>query len=282
VLGRFNLVEVIDDASSPDIASAVTEGAKGSRSETMIRFAAAALGMSALIAGAFAVFVSDNGVGTAALLGVGVVLLIIAIFGNRVIKLRGGGVEVELAQVAVRSAAAQLEVAATRAELHGDEEAARAFRAQAEAVLDLAQVASPAAQAYEQLRRTMGSGYERTAKQQEIVNQARAAVHEREHEPSEVRELFNSGRPGNRIYALGLMQEDPRLGDFSSIIDAIRGSRSAFEQYTALYAAEAMLPNLGTDERRRLKAALEAERSRYITPDTDRWPVAERILSNLR
>jgi len=240
-----------------------------------------AFGAAALVAGAVAVFETNNGAGTAALLGVGLALLVIAAFGYRIVKLRGGGVEVELAQVAVRSAAAHLEVAATRAELHGDDEAAAAFRAQAEAVLDLAQLAAPAANAYERLRQTMESGYERTAKQQEIVDQARMAARARDHDPAEVRELFNSGKSGNRIYAIGLMQEDARLRDFAAMIEAIRGSRSAFEQYTALRLAEKMVPDLTSDERRELRATLEAERRRYITPDTDRWPISERILSKL-
>jgi hypothetical protein len=207
---------------------------------------------------------------------------VIAAFGHRIVKLRGAGVEVELAKVAVRSAAAQLEVAATRAELHGDDESAAALRAQTEAVLDLAQLAAPAARAYEQLRQTMDSGWERTMKQQEIVNQARSAARERDHDPAEVRELFNTGKVGNRIYALGLMQEDPRLRDFAATLEAIRGSRSAFEQYTALRLAEEMLADLSAEDRAELRRTLDAERRRYITPETDRWPIAERILSKLQ
>jgi len=42
-----------------------------------------------------------------------------------------------------------------------------------------------------------------------------------------------------------------------------------------------MVPDLSSDERRELRGTLEAERRRYITPDTDRWPISERILSKL-
>jgi hypothetical protein len=272
----------VTDKAPSDGPSAVIDQSVGDRFETPIRLAATALGIAALVTGAVAVFDTDNGSGTAALLAIGLVLLVIAAFGHRIVKLRGAGVEVELAKVAVRSAAVQLEVAATRAELHGDDESAAALRAQAEAVLDVAQLAAPAATAYEQLRQTMDSGWERTMKQQEIVNQARTAARERDHDPAEVRALFNTGKVGNRIYALGLMQEDPRLRDFAATLEAIRGSRSAFEQYTALRLAEEMLDDLSADDRDELRRTLEAERRRYITPDTDRWPIAERILSKLQ
>jgi hypothetical protein len=272
---------IVTDKPPSHRPSAVAHDLVGDRFETPIRFAATALGVAALVTGAVAVFDTSNGSGTAALLAIGLVLLVIGAFGHRIVKLRGAGVEVELAKVAVRSAAVQLEVAATRAELHGDDESAAAFRAQAEAVLDLAQLAAPAASAYEQLRQRMDSGSERTTKQQEIVNQARTAARERDHDPAEVRALFNTGKVGNRIYALGLMQEDPRLRDFAATLEAVRGSRSAFEQYTALRLAEEMLADLGAEERRELRRTLEAERRRYITPETDRWPIAERILSKL-
>jgi cobalamin biosynthesis Mg chelatase CobN len=272
---------VTENGSPPDSTNTVGDRLAGDRYETPIRIAATAIGTAALVAGAVAVFETNNGAGTAGLLGVGLALLVIAAFGSRIVKLRGGGVEVELAQVAVRSAAAQLQVAATRAEFQGDDETAATFRAQAEAVLDLAQLAAPAANAYEQLRQTMESGYERTTRQQDIVDQAGMAARGRDHDPSEVRELFNSGKAGNRIYALGLMQADPRLRDFAPMLEAIRGSRSAFEQYTALRLAEEMVPDLSSDERRELRGTLEAERRKYITPGTDRWPISERILSKL-
>jgi hypothetical protein len=279
---RYGGEVIVTDEAPSDEPRAVIDHSVGDRFEIPIRLAATALGIAALVTGAVAVFNTSNGSGTAALLAIGLALLVIAAFGHRIVKLRGAGVEVELARVAVRSAAVQLEAAATRAELHGDDESATALRAQAEAVLDLAQLAAPAASAYEQLRQTMDSGWERTMKQQEIVNQARTAARERDHDPAEVRALFNSGKVGNRIYALGLMQEDPRVRDFAATLEAIRGSRSAFEQYTALRLAEEMLTDLSAEERDELRRTLVAERRRYITPGTDRWPIAERILSKLQ
>jgi hypothetical protein len=52
-----------------------------------------------------------------------------------------------------------------------------------------------------------------------------------------VRPLFQTGRDGMRLYALGLMEADPALSDLWSVIDAIDASRSAFEQYHALLVA---------------------------------------------
>lgn len=270
-----------DNGSPPDSPNTAGDRLAGERSETPIRIAAMALGAAALVAGAVAVFGTNNGAGTAALLGVGLALLVIAAFGYGIVKLRGGGVEVELAQVAVRSAAAHLEVAATRAELHGDDEAAAAFRAQAEAVLELGAARGACRQ---RLRAVAADNGIRVRTNSTTAGDCGSGTHGRpraHHDPAEVRELFNSGKSGNRIYAIGLMQEDARLRDFAAMIEAIRGSRSAFEQYTALRLAEKMVPDLTSDERRELRATLEAERRRYITPDTDRWPISERILSKL-
>ena len=94
--------------------------------------------------------------------------------------------------------------------------------------------------------------------------------------------MFERGTDGERMYALGLMQEDERLRDFAVSLEAIEHSRSAFEQYYALSLAELMLPALTKDQRRELEAMLTERpgNAAYITPGTDRWSFAQRILSS--
>ncbi len=118
----------------------------------------------------------------------------------------------------------------------------------------------------------------------DAVAEARAAARRKRHEPAEVRHLFERGTDGERMYALGLMQEDERLRDFAVSLEAIEHSRSAFEQYYALSLAELMLPALTKDQRRQLEAMLTKlpGNAAYIRPGTDRWIVAEQILSRLR
>jgi len=58
--------------------------------------------------------------------------------------------------------------------------------------------------------------------------------------------MFSAGGDGERIYALALMREDPEAGNVDCILDAIRCSRSAFEQGQALRTAIDLVPRLDT------------------------------------
>jgi hypothetical protein len=169
---------------------------------------------------------------------------------------------------------------AAEAEVRGDVAVAAALREEARALLDEAR---PIAASYEQLRESLAPGPDRTAKLEGVVAEARAAAREKRHEPAEVRQLFERGTDGERMYALGLMQEDGRLRDFAVALEAIEDSRSAFEQYYALSLAELMLPALTKDQRRELDAMLTKRpgNAAYIRPGTDRWTVTQRILSRL-
>jgi hypothetical protein len=249
--------------------------------EVPIQISAAVLGASTLAFGVAAVFSTDNGAGSSALIAAGLLLLVIAAFGHRIAKISGAGVEVEIRERAVRSAA-RVQNASNELRRRGDEEGAASLAAEAEALLDLAQAARPTAAAYEQLRETMAAGPERTRRMEGIVASARADAPTAPYDTDQVRDLFYRGNEGDRVYALGLMQGNPRLRDFGVALDGIRRSRSAFEQYHALTLAREMLPDLRDDEKKELAGALESERRRYITPGTDRWGVAQRILSELR
>jgi hypothetical protein len=249
--------------------------------EIATQVGAGLIGVAALALGVLAVFVSDNGAGTSALLAVGLVLLLVAAFGNRIARISGGGVAVELRERAVRSAA-QLQRAANELLAHGEHEGAASLTAEADALLDLAEAIRPQAEAYEQVRATTAGGPERTRRMEEMIESARAEPADPDETAVDLRELFYQGGEGARIYALGRMQASPHVRDFEVALDGIRRSRSAFEQYHALRLAEEMLPELEEREKNELAATLERERSRFLTPGTSRWSVAQALLRKLR
>ena len=72
--------------------------AGGSRAPVVISWIAAVAGIGLLVAGVVAVFVSSNTSGTAALLALGPILLVCAVFRDRVSTFKLGGVEVALAK----------------------------------------------------------------------------------------------------------------------------------------------------------------------------------------
>ena len=128
----------------------------------------------------------------------------------------------------------------------------------------------------------MPAGDERTRELTAIFIEARLHQPEEPEEPSQLKELFYRGSEGERMYALGRMHANPSVRDLDVVLDGIRGSRSAFEQYYLLELAEEMVPSLGEDELEKLARTLDDEEKRYLHPGTDRWGVAKRIRSKLR
>lgn len=271
------LVEGGDLAAKDPIGAADQRG----RAEITIQIAAAVVGVAAFSCGAIAVFVTDNGAGSSTLLGAGLVLLLIAAFGDRIAKISGGGVEIEVRERVVRNAF-QLDREAAERRQRGDDEGAARLAAEADALLGLAGVARPTASAYERVRQTMPAGDERTRELTAIFFEARSKKPEQPEDAGELRELFYRGTEGERMYALGRMLENPSVRDLDVVLDGIRGSRSAFEQYYLLELAEEMLPSLRKDEREKLATTLDDEEKRYLKPGTDRWEVAKRIRAKLR
>lgn len=241
-------------------------------SPLLIRVAVAIAGVVMLAAGVVAVFATENSTGSAALVAIGAALIVAAGLWDRLESVEFAGAKVQL-QIIER-----LRERAAEAEVRGDQAADEALREEARALLAEAR---PFAASYERLRESLAPGPERTGKLEEIFAEARAAARRRRYQPSEVLQLF--GTPGRRIFALGLMHEDPRLRDFAAAMDAIQHSRSAFEQYHGLRIAELMLPALDEDERQKLKELLtqRKDNAAYITEGTDRIGVARRILADL-
>jgi hypothetical protein len=237
--------------------------------------AIAVLGTAALVAGGVATFVTSNGVGSAGLAASGATLLLIVLLGEKIEWLKVGNVEFHL-----REAARSLTRQAARLEAQGEVTAAQLLRDEARQLL---MHASPAVRVYEELRRTLPRGAERVIELSGIMDDARRYSHA-EHPPAAaVREIFASGRDGERVYALALMQEEPDADYLESILDAISDSRSAFEQGQALTAALQIAPLLGPPGKAQLADAVR----RQLTPDghivrsTNRRRMAEQLLGAL-
>jgi hypothetical protein len=136
---------------------------------------------------------------------------------------------------------------------------------------------------YEQIRHLSPPGAQRTSEMDQLVIHVRGFALQGAYTPAEIQRIFVSGTEGNRIFALALsfMKPDPLI--FGSILEAIRNSRSAFEQYHALLAARALLPKLNDPQKGELGALLQSSAGtlRYITQDTSRQIVRMSILDRL-
>ena len=95
--------------------------------------------------------------------------------------------------------------------------------------------------------------------------------------PAEVTALVHSGSAGQRVFALALMQRSPQLRRFDLVLELIQQSQSAFEQFHALLVMRASIASLSPEQRKWLRAALKHERTRHITPGTDRAALARQI-----
>jgi hypothetical protein len=143
---------------------------------------------------------------------------------------------------------------------------------------------------YEDLRRTLRPGSGRTLKMSALVAEARSIVRQGGIDQAAIErwlEGFKQATEGKRVIGLALIQESHEPARFySAALDAVEDSRSAFEQYHALRALERMVADLNQDQRAQLAAALEDQRSggerKYITPDSDRWPLSSRLLAAIR
>jgi hypothetical protein len=94
-------------------------------------------------------------------------------------------------------------------------------------------------------------------------------------------ELFNRGGPGERIYALGMMQGDHSLLSPAVILDGVSHSRSAFEQYHALLLARDAWDMLDANTREQVLDAIRTQMKpgAWIKHQTERLGLAEQILA---
>jgi hypothetical protein len=129
----------------------------------------------------------------------------------------------------------------------------------------------------------MHAGAERTAAMEAEVARAREDARSGSFTSEELAQLFRSGSEGERVYALGVMQELPELATAEIVLDAIRSPRSPFEQFHSLVLADKVEPRLTPGEKAALEAALQKQlTSQRLRRDTDRVTVATQILERLR
>lgn len=241
---------------------------------TWARLTGVALGLVVLVAGGVAVFMTDNELGSTGLVAAGVAIAGLSVFGNRIQALEAGGVRVELER---QAATARREARRARAE--GEPERAHALERKAEGLLAAATLVG---ERYEDLVSTEPSGWNRTSRMEGLLREARALDTD-VLGPDDVASIFASGTDGSRIAALALAEADPRLTTADLLIDAIRDSRSSFEQYHGLVAAEKALSHLDPQDRAHLAATIEAVLAGPLGErSSDRRTVARRILDELR
>uniref|UniRef100_A0AAU2JZJ3 Secreted protein n=1 Tax=Streptomyces sp. NBC_00049 TaxID=2903617 RepID=A0AAU2JZJ3_9ACTN len=239
-----------------------------------LRTLTAVLGAGSFGLGTLAVFATQNGAGSAALIVFGGALLLLALLGSRIESLEFGG-----ATLRIRAAAAERFAWAEESERRGDTATAGRLRAEARALLD---AAGPIAADYGSVRGSMPAGAARTRAMEEAIARARRLAQEQSFERTEVVRWLREGTDEERITALAMMQANPELRNFEATLAAIARSRTPFEQYHALRLSLHMVDGLDADQARRLAEAVEAQRGIRFRMDSDRRRLGEEILRKAR
>jgi hypothetical protein len=233
-----------------------------------LRVAGAAIGLAVMTCGVVAMFATDKEAGSASLLGLGALVLGVAVFSDRV-----ESVEFGAAKLRLRDLARQRFALAAEREKQGDSETATRLRKQARALQRLAGT-------YGQIRGSMPGGPERTHVLDDLMQQARQLAKSKELDPAEIWTWFDEGADEARVIALGLMEGDERLCDFFCALDAIEHPRSLFEQYYGLRVARKMVSGLSKLELDWLEAAIQhASRARRFRNDASLPAAAKCVLA---
>jgi hypothetical protein len=137
---------------------------------------------------------------------------------------------------------------------------------------------------YESTRRLMPPGKPRTLEMEAVMAAARRDAAAGNWTVNEVRQRFDTGQDGDRIYSLGLMQGDiAQLADLDRVLDAVSHSRSAFEQAHALRTAYMMLDALSPTQHEQLVRAVEVQLgpTGWIRAGSQRYILANQILRSV-
>jgi pyruvate/2-oxoglutarate dehydrogenase complex dihydrolipoamide acyltransferase (E2) component len=251
----------------------VAEGTDGDDLDPRFRWVLALLGFGLLVAGCVATFVTTNDVGAASLVAGGFAFAALAYLGDRITRVRYGEFE---ADIGVVKKAEALVRAASVAEGAGEPERAEDFRA--EALETLNQLGS-VGRSYEELRRSMPAGWERTQRMEHQVAEARRLAKEKGVDADQVRQLVASGTEGDRLAALGAMEAVPQARDFDLVLGLVSNPRTPFEHYHALLVAKGLVPELDERQQQRLTDTLSRQRTdRRLAKDSDRRILIEDIL----
>ena len=249
-----------------------TAGARGPFDRTrdgfplVLNVALTALGLGLLGAGVAAVFFTREGAGAAALLSVGAVLIFFGVVGDRLESLKYGDLEVALRRKADEAAR------------RGDVEAAEVLQHAADTI---GQRVSQVASSYKSVRSTMPAGSERTARMEEIIEQAPKDDYAPGVDQQQVLSLLWTGSEGARVWALGVLQARPELATTRAVLEALERPDEPFDHYHALVLAERFMtaPQAGSQARKRVREAVLAQLdSGAFGADTDRHAMANRLL----
>lgn len=233
-----------------------------------VRWGASALGAVGFGAGSVAVFVSDNGLGTVALIIVGAVLMLFPFFEHRIQGLEVGGTKLLLR-------AEEHQRRADVAERRGDLVTASQERAKSRELL------APLEQEYRWTRRLMEPGAERARQLEDFMQRARRATSQRPLTVAEVREWLRSEDAETRVVGLAAMRERPDLRDLRALSEVFDSAASAFEQSHSMDVLIEMVPALTPEERETLGQLVLRHRANTFGPSTQRWSVSERLLAAL-
>lgn len=228
-----------------------------------------------MIAGAVALFTTDNGTASVFLVTVGLVLVLIAWFGPNAqlesFELLGAKIRVREV-VARRLRLAEAEVAEPRAGNGG------APRQQAAALQKL----DGLYRLYTYIRRTQPFGDRRTYALDTVSARMQRVGHEAEFDPAEVATWFQDGDDALRVVALNLMLAREDCRDFVAALQAINEPHSNFEQYYGLLLVKAMMPTLDQLERQLIEDAITRARGkRRFQRDTDLVGLSDEILTSV-
>ena len=263
---------MVDQQSPSGVAASAAPTAAGAV-PTSVRWALALGGAGSAVAGGIAVFATENGAGSAALVAAGGLAVLVSVFANRVTAFEGGGLKMQLDAVA-----STLE-AARQADADGQPEVAASLRDDARLLMGLTR---PLATRYEEVRRSQPSGWDRVAHLEGLVRQAADLARQESWTVSAVEALYDVGEEGSRVMALAMMAAVPSLATHRVTQEAVASPRSAFEQYHALRVAEALAVDRPHDPRTAAMAKVirdELTRGAFGAERSDRANLAERVLS---
>ncbi|HEY9762917.1 MAG TPA: hypothetical protein V6D07_10350 [Trichocoleus sp.] len=140
------------------------------------------------------------------------------------------------------------------------------------------------AKEYEEVRRVMPPGSQRTFRMREIAARVRALAGETHYGPNDMQAMFSQGSDGDRIVVLQMLLRYPHPDCINIMMDAIAHPHSAFEQYAALKAIEKVMPEMTPEQMKQLRQGIIDQQSgngpdKILTAtDPQRWALSERIL----
>lgn len=136
---------------------------------------------------------------------------------------------------------------------------------------------------YMDTRRRMPRSSQRTVATTRIMARIIALCGKAEYECEELKLDFEKSE-GQRMVVLGSLQANPMKECLDLITTAVTESRSGFEQYEALRAAQSVKEVLDEAQLPELRKAIESERKDgFIIPENaGRWNLSEQILGEMR